>query len=75
MKTARWGKFESKSWDTRFHNFFLLSLPPLDVLLKETLCQLIYDDMIEEIVLGLYFQVHRSLKLGFLFLDESTYEE
>ncbi|RWS30933.1 ataxin-7-like protein 3 isoform X1 [Leptotrombidium deliense] len=35
----------------------------------------IYSNLMDEIVLGVCFEVHRASKLGFLFLDESNVDE
>jgi hypothetical protein len=41
----------------------------------DQLCQRICDDLLEEALIGLYLQVHRSSKMGLLFLDEATNNE
>jgi len=41
----------------------------------DKLSQIIFDDLLNEIVLGLCFQMHRSSKLGFLFIDESNIDD
>ncbi|XP_022238491.1 ataxin-7-like protein 3 isoform X2 [Limulus polyphemus] len=41
----------------------------------ESFSQDIYDEVANEVSLGLCFEVHRAVKLGFLFLDESKEDE
>ncbi|XP_015788667.1 ataxin-7-like protein 3 isoform X1 [Tetranychus urticae] len=35
----------------------------------------IYNDILDEILLGVCFEIHRASKLGFLFIDESSPKE
>ena len=37
--------------------------------------QIIFSDILDEILLGFCFEVHRASKLGFLFIDETSIEE
>lgn len=50
-------------WLTNYFAFHLVK--------QKKLTEIIFSDLLGEVVLGLCFQIHRSSKLGLLFLDES----
>lgn len=35
----------------------------------------VFEDLVDEVALGIVFETHRAAKLGFLFGDESADEE
>ncbi|RWS04233.1 hypothetical protein B4U79_05534 [Dinothrombium tinctorium] len=41
----------------------------------ELLKEEIFDELVDDLILGVCFEAHRASKLGFLFLDESSTEE
>uniref|UniRef100_A0AAY4BDY3 Uncharacterized protein n=1 Tax=Denticeps clupeoides TaxID=299321 RepID=A0AAY4BDY3_9TELE len=51
-----------------------MSLSGLDSTKLETLAQDIYSDLVEDACLGLCFEVHRAVKQGYFFLDETDQE-
>lgn len=47
---------------------FILCCPP------QALAQDIYSDLVEDACLGLCFEVHRAVKQGYFFLDDTDQE-
>ncbi|XP_053207220.1 ataxin-7-like protein 3 [Panonychus citri] len=46
-----------------------------DDIVMSNICLSIYNEILDEILLGVCFEIHRASKLGFLFIDESSPQE